>query len=684
MAVKNSGPFRFGVGMGFLFILLLIAFFWAEKVRTFPDPRANVRILDRNGRLLAQQASEKYGLRTWIPLEGMAASLIEAVLNQEDRRFYRHFGVDPFATLRALTKNLRGGAPQGGSTITQQLAKILLENWRGGRTPRSLFWKTAEAVVALDCELHWSKRDILERYLNSVYLGQRLYGVEAASQAYFGKSARDLSQEESVALAGHLRRPNQEREILVLPQTVFLAPHLAQMSLERLHGVEENRGSDRVVRTSLDAEIQTLAARTLSREMHHLRETDPKLQGAVVVVDVDSGELKALVGSEDFGDASRAGQVNHALALRQPGSTLKPFTYFLAFLHHRNPASLVLDAPYHFYLAEDRNYTPRNFDRRYHGLLSIREALANSYNIPAVLTLAEMGTSYYLELLHRFGLLSLKESYDHYGLALTLGSGSVTLLELTQAYRILAKGGEGEEERKAAFLVTDILSDPEARRRAFGDAELMSLDRQPAAVKTGTSHDSRDAWALGYTPRYAVGVWAGHPDNSPMPGLTGAAAAVPIWHGVMARLHEGLRPLAFQAPPGLERRAFCRADDCGVAKADWTGKETPFRPQVPPPEESFRLLAPTDGDRFLIDGEIPRERQKIFCQARLSSELQKIAREEDLPLRWLIDGKEVARSQSGDPRAFLDLAPGRYELRAAVGEFKTRAARVRVEEVAAP
>jgi membrane carboxypeptidase/penicillin-binding protein PbpC len=693
----------------FLLSSMFGAFLWAEHVRTFPDPRANVRVLDREGILLAQESSLQYGLRKWVPLSSVSPTLIEAVLQQEDRRFYRHPGLDPLALGRALVANLQAGRwVQGGSTVTQQLAKILLENWRGGRVPRTIFWKAAEGVLALDCELRWSKREILERYLNSVYLGRRFYGVEVASQGYFGKSAGDLTGTEAEILASRIRRPNQLRNEEVRPDPVALAPHLAQMLRENLSPSKFEKG-DLTVSTTVDAGIQAETSEALRREIERLRGIDPKVQGAAVVIDVETGELRALVGSAEFSDPLRAGMVNHATALRQPGSTLKPFTYFLAFLHGRNPASLVLDAPYHFYLGDEKNYVPQNFDKRFHGVLSIREALGNSFNIPAVLTLAEMGSSYYLDLLHRFGFSSLTESSSYYGLALTLGSGAVTLVELTNAYAALARGGEyrplviqmipdkshqggispSEEERRAAFLVTNILSDPEARRREFGDAELMNLDRQPVAIKTGTSHDSRDAWAVGYTPRYAVGVWTGHSDNSPMPGFTGAEAAVPIWHAVMAKLHQGLPSVAFQRPSGLGKGTFCEDEDCRVVKTDWSvphmvsNKPTPVGPgpRQKMPEESLRILSPADGDHFLLDPRLPSERQQIYCEIRLPSDLREAAQAHHWPIRWLVNGREVVQTSWDDPKTFLKLLPGRHELQAEVGETKTRVARLTVSEM---
>ncbi|MFO1519470.1 MAG: transglycosylase domain-containing protein [bacterium] len=674
--------------------------FWAEWVRTSADPRANLKITDQSGLWLAQEDSPRFGWRTWVPLSSFPPSLVNAVLLQEDRRFYYHPGIDPIGLSRALWANLRAGRfLQGGSTISQQLAKILLENWREERIPRNLFWKAAEALVALDCELHWTKREILERYLNNVYLGHRLYGFEIASQVYFKKSSRDLTAEEAKLLAGHLRRPNQARARLSEAVPEPLAPHVLQMVKDE---ASPSLSGDRIVPTTLDAGLQNWASQALRKGIENLRNVDPQIQGALVVLDTSTSELKALVGSADFRDGARGGQVNHALALRQPGSTLKPFTYFLAFLHHREPATLVLDAPYHFYLGEEKSYTPNNFDRRFHGIMPIREALANSFNIPAVLTLEELGTSYYLNLLHQFGFSSLKEAPSYYGLSLTLGSGAVSLLDLTNAYATLARGGEyrpvvvlpgkgnntdstspSPEEKRAAFLVTSILTDPEARRRAFGDADLMSIEGQTVAVKTGTSHEARDVWAVGYSPRFTVGVWMGHTDNSPMPGFSGAEAAVPVWHQVMAQVHKGLSPLAFAVPPGLEERPFCRDENCSVVKTDWSAVKSASQkadPRVTLPKETFRFIAPVDGDHFLIDPELPKERQQIYCEVRLPPEIKEAAQAGGLPIRWMVDGTEASLSPWDAPKTFLKLSPGKHEIRAKVGDAQTRLVRLTLSD----
>lgn len=673
-------------GFGLVVVLLGGMTGWAQCVRCAPDPRANVVVQDERGVELAHYHHPRYGWRRWRPLSQMAPALVAAVIAQEDRRFFQHLGIDPRSLGRALWVNVTYQSwRQGGSTITQQLAKLLLEDWRGRAVPRTLGWKAAEALIALDCELHWSKAEILEQYLNRVYLGQRLYGVEAAAQAYFGMSARELGPREAQALAAHIRRPNQARPVIAAPHRAALAPHVGEMLR---HGndsgglvVAATTTHDRIITTTLDANLQAVATRMLRQQLAQLRTRDPQLQGAVVVIEVATAQVRALVGAADITERVQAGAVNHALALRQPGSALKPFTYYLAFLHHRDPAQLVMDAPYHFYLGEDRNYSPQNFDRQFYGVMSIREALGNSLNVPAVLTAADLGTAPLLDLYRDFGLRTLTEGPAHYGLALTLGSGAVTLLDLTRAYAVLARGGlkaNDPAHQRAAFFVTSILSDVEARRRIFGDAALMSLDAQPVAVKTGTSNGSRDAWALGYTPHYVVGVWVGHSDNSPMAGLTGALAAIPIWHPIMAVLHEGQRLQAFPIPAGVTRINFCRDAECAVAKADWTTARPDIPSRLAPPSESLRILAPIDGDHFLLDPRAPHDRQQIFCSARIPAGLVTAGTESPPELEWLLDERPWARSTLATPTTFLQLAPGAYKLRARVGDVVSRPVRVRV------
>ncbi|MBF0492811.1 MAG: transglycosylase domain-containing protein [Deltaproteobacteria bacterium] len=694
----------------FLFLILIFLFttsYFLEKIRHSPNPRQNIYILDTENQTLAQQSSERFGYRQWKPLEQIHPQLVQALLNQEDHRFYGHLGIDPFAIGRALWVNLKSlRLVQGASTLTQQYSKMLLENYLGHRVSRNLFWKMMESFLAFDCELHYTKQEILERYLNNAYLGHRLYGVEAASKAYFGKPNLLLNDEEIKTLARHFKRPEAVQEIKEKPSLNNASPHLLAWLKNKAQIQAAQPDADLVFQSTLNKDLQKKASEIVQEGVQELQKSDPQIQAALVVIDVQSSSLQALVGSANFFESREGAQVNHALALRQPGSTLKPFTYFLAFEHGRFPSDLVVDAPYHFYQLEDVAYSPRNFDRRYHGVLTLREALANSFNIPAVLTLEEMGTSYYLDLLHEFGFRSLDESPAHYGLALTLGSGSVTLLELSNAYAALARGGEFREliidarsstlsfqrgrddkgdyesgpKKQAAFLVTSILSDSEARRLAFGDADLMNIEEKKVAIKTGTSHDSRDAWAMGYSPRYVVGVWVGHTDNSPMPGFTGAQAAVPLWHQIMQFLEEGKEAQYFNRPANLVQKAICEDEVCQKVGLEWL-PQNQENLSAKAPHESLRFIRPTDGAHYLFDLHKKKEDQKILCELKIPEAIQKKYKGTETKITWMLDGEFLRQSKMSENKFFLSLNPGTHELKAFVGEEKARRVRMKVSEI---
>lgn len=644
---------------------LTIGWIAATRVLDAGDPRAVRQIVDRRGVVLAEQLPTRFGWRVPTTAAQIAPILIDQVVAQEDRRFWYHPGVDPIALARAVWRNLRAGRViEGGSTITQQLAKMYLENWLGRAVPRTLGWKLAEAAVALRLEARFKKSVLLEQYLNNIYFGARSYGVEAAALTYFGKSAQDLRAAEIASLVARIRRPNVGAAPVGAAWTPdALAPHL----LTLLPADAPARAT-----TTLDANVQRAAQTAVRRTLERLRDRAPQVQAAAVVIDVAAGELRALVGSDDYGDAMHDGAVNYATALRQPGSALKPFTYYLAFVHGYAPTALVADEPYQFLLAGGRSYMPQNFDRQFRGLVSLREALGNSLNVPAVLMLSQLGVNGLLATLREYGFTSLGESPSHYGLSLTLGSGAVSLLELTNAYAALARGGEfaplcwrsecaaplsthNVYRAAAAQHVTAILSDPNARMRQFGDAMLMQLDDQPVAVKTGTSNGARDAWAVGYTPRYAVGVWVGHPDNSPMPGLTGAKAAVPMWHDIMRGLHAGLPVVAF------EKSDATRLDGSNAGK------------MVRSISSSLRLIAPLHGAVYQLDDRRAAVRQQVRVEVRVPSDVAG-----DVPIAWRVDDVEIARTAQSQPRIFVPLTPGTHRVTAQIGARTARAVEYRV------
>lgn len=588
--------------VGLLLAGLALALWPLPEELAQPRQEGSVRLLDRHGNLLREVPSSRNGVSRWVPLEEMAPTLVEATLLAEDRRFWWHPGVDPLAVARSAWINVRSGRVlTGGSTITQQLVRNLLPERPG---------KLAEALYAIRLELRMTKREVLEAYLNRIPYGRGAYGVGAAAEAWFGKPAGSLSPAEAATLAILARAPESltmeeiaplraallnrmsldpEALRVALAETVveapfserFAAPHFCDYVLTQLPaGVAE-------VRTSLDLPLQEAAEDLLAAHLRRLQGQGVG-NGAVVVLDVATGEILAMVGSRDYFDPS-AGQVNAVLARRQPGSTLKPFMYGLALERGLTAASVLPDLDFHPDGSSD-GYVPQNYDWTSHGPVRLRTALACSYNQAAVRTLQELGPQSLLDRLKALGMASLDQEPSHYGLGLTLGDGEVTLLELTSGFRALARqgasspaqflaGAHAEEVRvmdpAASYVITDILADPEARAPAFGRHGPLSLPF-PCASKTGTSKGYRDNWTVGYTPRYVVGVWVGNFGGSAMIDVSGVTGAGPLFRDLMLYLHPPEEPVRdFPRPGGLQSASVCPSsgqlpgDDCPGGMREW-------------------------------------------------------------------------------------------------------------------
>lgn len=625
-------------GIGAAVLALLCVWLWvstglpsSERLRARASLGAT-RVLDRNGRLL-YSAPDPFGAqRRPIALSQMSPALIQATIAVEDASFYDNPGIDLRGIVRAIWLNLRRGQiVAGGSTITQQLARSFLIDPSLAQE-RSLERKAREIALALKLTAALSKDEILELYLNQTYYGAMSYGVEAASQRFFGKPARDLDLAEAALIAGLPQAPSRydpfaspdaararQRDVLaamvragfitpaeaqsaaseplqfrsncVTPGCLPRAPHFVFFVLEQLAA---ELGPDAVARggltitTTLDLGLQEAAELALRRQINtlsnpHDGSPDRRVRnGAVVVIDPRDGAILAMVGSPDFTSNAIQGQVNAALALRQPGSAIKPLTYAAALERGWTPATTILDIPTAFTDAHGRVYAPQNYDRAFHGPLSLREALATSSNVAAVRTLDFIGIPALLDMAARLGITSLGDEPGRFGLALTLGGGEVTLLELTGAYAAFANGGirvtpyavqdiSGASlsetaapltrqapspalDPQIAYLISDVLSDRYARMRAFGGA--LDIDR-PAAVKTGTTTDWRDNWTVGYTPDRVVGVWIGNADGQRMEAVSGVTGAAPVWRQVMLAAHEGLPPRSFVRPPGIVEVSIC-------------------------------------------------------------------------------------------------------------------------------
>ena len=595
----------------------------------------SLRVFDRNGVLLREFLNDQEGRGQWKPLDHIAPEMVNATIAIEDRRFRRHPGVDPFAIVRAAFQDVKAGAMvAGGSTITQQVIRNIYHR------PRTLIDKAVEAWEALRLERMMTKNEILEQYLNRAPYGNQLIGIEAASRYYFDKPSSDLSLAEAAFLAGLPNAPTSlnpyqnfkgtlQRQRIVLrrmveqklvshdaysraviqpvlltpPEVNFRAPHAVEMAAEEF----KDRPDVASISLTIDYSLQQNIQWALRSHLAQLKQKNVT-NAAVVVIENTTGAIRALVGSANFFDETIQGQVNGATALRQTGSSIKPFMYVRALEGPFTPATVLPDLPTH--IPDDRgDYIPENYDRRYHGPVRLRTALACSYNVPAVRTIQVVGIGTLYQSMQLVGITSLTQPVEYYGYGLTLGNAEVSLVELTNAYRTFPNQGvwspyhlirsavsvdgyavepsdaarEHADPRqvydtRAAYLITDILKDPVARRPAFGNSFHFPFE---CAVKTGTTKDYRDNWTMGYTTDYTVGVWAGNFDASPMHGVSGVTGAGQIFYDVMMLVHEHSTPPDFSVPDGLVQVNVCPVSgllpnpNCGATMKEWfiRGKE---------------------------------------------------------------------------------------------------------------
>jgi len=562
----------------------------------------STKLLDRHGKLLYELQSNGLGSQDWLGIKDIPQGFIDAALTAEDRGFYHHPGISLRGILRAFRSNLAAGeVKEGGSTITQQLVRRLTSPEK-----RDYRYKIREAWLALRLEAKLTKSQILEDYLNSAYFGHQAYGLASASRTFFGKKPAELSLAETSLLAGLLQSPSaldpfvnfneaKKRQEVVLAamvdtrrisdqqfseavsEQITLTSDLVRMEAPHFVAwVNSQLGEDllgqREIETTLDLDLQKTIEEIVTQELGTLEEKNVT-SASVVVLDAENGEVLAMVGSADYYDKSHGGAYNATLALRQPGSTLKPFTYALTLSRGDTAATTVADIEARFFTQEGNPYIPRNYDYGFHGLVRYREALANSYNIAAVKVLEKVGVPNLLRFLREAGITTLDKEPEHYGLALTLGDGEVKLLELAAAYSIFARGGlslpvkylpqqlvapaKQVLDSRVAWLIADILSDSSARLAEFGEDSPLDFSF-PVAAKTGTTRNSRDNWTIGFTSKRVVGVWVGNADNSPMRGTSGITGAGPIFHRVMEAAMSGLSTNSFARPSGIVRQEICR------------------------------------------------------------------------------------------------------------------------------
>lgn len=611
------------------------------------------RFYDRHGTLLFELTTVEK--RRWLPYSEIPRVVIDATVAVEDDTFWTNYGFAPEAIAAALIRNYRqpDGRPVGASTITQQLVRHIVFSYEE-RVAVSYERKLRELFLAFIMTRQRSKEEIMQMYLNEIYYGNLAYGIEAAAQTYFGKSADRLDLSEAAFLAGMPQSPavwdpyvnfagTKERQEFVLDLMVtdgFIAradaevakrlpitlaprippnveaaskaieaPHFVlyvRDELERRYGPEALLRGGWQVTTSLDLPMFKLAEQALREQVAARQATNDVSNGAAVILKPATGEILAMVGSLDYFAAGIDGQVNIALRPRQPGSAIKPVTYATAMKQGWSTADVLWDVPIVLDLGGGELMRPRNYDGRFHGPVLFRDALANSYNIPPIQLLRDVGISNFIQTARSMGIESLKETSGYYGLALTLGGGEVTLLELTHAYATLANMGQRprltsvlqitdsrgnllydvQRDRvppvnvlnpAIAYILTDILDDDKARIPAMGANSGLELPF-PAAAKTGTTNDFRDNWTMGYTPGVVLGVWMGNADGRAMRDSSGLQTAAPVWNRIMRAIYadEALAqslwvnsappPTEFVDPGGVEEREVCLPRGTGGAR----------------------------------------------------------------------------------------------------------------------
>lgn len=592
-----------------------------DKSTLVNNKNAGILLLDNKGDPFFSFYNGKR--RKYISLSDISQHVERAVIVSEDREFYQHRGISIRGIVRAMGLDFRDKSlAYGGSTITQQLVKNVL------LTPeKSLIRKYQEAVLANQIESRYSKEEIIEMYLNSIYFGEGSFGIEDASQTYFGKNAKNLTIAESSFLVSVIPSPsrlspyNGDREQAFKIQKVILsnmrsenviseneykealntqlnfknnnedanniAPHFALMVRDELfkkYGEENIVRSGFTVKTTLDTAFQEYAEVVVKNQVERLSANQVS-NGATVVMDPKNGEIKSLVGSANWA-SEKNGKINMAISPRQPGSSFKPFVYATAFEDRLiTPATILRDEQVEF---KDPNcptctYQPVNYDGKFRGRVLARRALANSLNIPAVEVMQKVGVERTLKKAEELEIDTLNQPPSNYGLSLVLGAAEVPLIKMVQAYSSFANKGEENKIKlyteikdktgkiihepengthrvwpeNVAFLISSILSDKSARAEVFGNALNVS---RPAAVKTGTTDDYKDAWTIGYTPDLVVGVWVGNNDNTPMDKIAGSLGAAPIWADLIQKFSEGTPSRDFEKPADIIQLTVCRSN----------------------------------------------------------------------------------------------------------------------------
>lgn len=627
----------------YLFPTILFALPTYKEVKSNYLP-SDIRFYDREGELIQRlRVRKEYRSEEWVEYKEFPKFLIDAVVHAEDKRFFEHNGVDGNAIVASFWNSLKGSTLRGGSTITMQLVTILdPELQPKPKERKSIFQKIKQMHRATELESSWSKEEIFTAYLNLIFFRGELRGIASATKGLFHKSVSSITPNEAYLLAALIRSPQSSiqkiskrvcllkfdkdgdsfdcedisrfvREVLFrnlnYPQQPSIVPLFAKSILEL---GEYGPNYHLTIDTSISISYQKKVEEILKRNIKTLENRNVK-DGAVVVLENKTGHV--LVYVSNIGKESSVSQLDLIRTKRQVGSTLKPFVYAMNFQQKKlTPSSILSDSPIGISVYQGI-YRPLNYDKSYKGNVTVRESLASSLNIPAIRALSFLDVNEFVSLLEDLGIQGLLYP-EYYGPSLALGAADISLLELTNAYRMFANGGiyskiqwrkdKGNQIQtvifspEVSYMISDILSDREARSLGFGWDNFLSTSYY-TAVKTGTSQDMRDNWCIGYSEHYTVGVWVGNPTGSPMLDVSGITGAAPVWRETMDLLHESL---GSKLKP-LEKGAF-KDEEVPNLEVE-TSNQNSFEKT-----KSFRILTPVSGSIFALDPDIPNGRQKIL------------------------------------------------------------------------
>lgn len=674
----------------------------------------NLRITDRHGQPLLVDFHSRWNHHDQQPLYRFPKFLVDTLVFSEDKKFFQHHGIDWYAKIGALWQNLKARRMvRGASTITEQVVHLL------NHRPRTLWSKWLELIEAILLEQKLSKNHILEFYINQVPFASNRHGMVQAARHYFDRDLSTLTQKEILGLTILIKAPSsydlkksvkrveeklqhfiqklavaglltseqesaiqQQKLAIVSPKPPVNAYHFVRY-LQKHYQTDLHLQRNQTIRTTLDASLQDYAQRLLDQRLRFLKSRQVH-NGSVVVMDHTTGEILAWVvgGASLQNEKTPAAMIDAVTALRQPGSALKPFVYALALVKGWDSTTLIDDAP----LASPVGcglHKFKNYSNIYYGPVTLREALANSLNVPAVKTIQYVGVDCFLNLLKQLGFAKLQRGADIYEEGLALGNGEVTLLELTRAYAILANKGRTQHLKiflnygrfqknqevfppAIASIIGDILSDPWARRLEFGSASVMNLPVQ-TAVKTGTSSDYRDAWIVGYNHKYVVGIWMGNLDNKPMDGITGSIGPALTMRGIFSFLNRHEESNGLYRSPDLNCQDVCvKRDEAG--ECIWhtelllPGKAEKALQSGKVREQEIKFIKPTPGLKMAIDPRIPFEKQKFELKLSTLGAGDQI--------EWIVDGNSVTMTDKSS--CLWALIKGKHRVKAYIYRDKKK------------